>query len=232
MPNGPLSLPARLYLLAWDSTRSEATGAPQPHHLVRAGALLDLARRGLLTDDDGIATPVDLDARAGDAVLDGLLELVRESRPHGWRTWVTLRARVTLDAVREQLTADGYLRAEKHRVLGVFPTVEYTLDREAVVETLREETRQVLRGPLPVAEVSERDAAVAVLMDALEPRTVAPDKGRAPGHGQRVDELTDRAAAAAPALGKVVREVRAALAAAVPSVPTASSSPGPSTRGW
>lgn len=222
MPNGSLSLPARLYLLAWDITRPEATGAAQPHHLVRAGALVELAQRGLLTDDDGIATPVDLDASAGDAVLDGLLELVRESRPHGWRTWVTLRARVTLEAVREQLTADGYLRAEKHRVLGIFPTVEYVLDREAAVEALREETRQVLQGALPVGEVSERDAAVAALAGTVRLRTLAPGKDPAPGYGQRSDApaaLTDRAGAATPALGKVVREVRAALAAAEASEP-------------
>lgn len=83
MPNGSLSLPARLYLLAWDTTRNELAGTT---HLVRAGALTELAQRGLLVDDDGIATPVDMDSGTGDAVLDGLLELVRESRPHRWRS--------------------------------------------------------------------------------------------------------------------------------------------------
>ncbi|MBR8638492.1 GPP34 family phosphoprotein [Streptomyces tuirus] len=204
MPTGPLSLPARLCLLARDPARQASTDTAHRPDLVRAGALTELAQRGLLVDQDGIATPVDLDSRAGDAVLDGLLELVRESCPHSWRTWVTLRARVTFEAVREQLVAEGFLRAEKKRVLGVFPSVEYAPARLAAVDALREEARQALRGPLPVAEVSERDAAVVVL---------AASAGLLPGadvraHGQRVEKLAERAGASAPGLGEIVRELR------------------------
>ncbi|GGW47562.1 GOLPH3/VPS74 family protein [Streptomyces caelestis] len=215
MPNGPLSLPARLCLLAWDPARPAGAGTAHLPGPVRAGALTELAWRGLLIDEDGIATPVDLDSRAGDAVLDGLLELVRESCPHPWRTWVTLRSRVTLDAVREQLVAEGYLRAEKKRVLGVFPSVEYALERVAAVEALREETRQVLRGPLPVAAVSERDAALVTLAASAEllPGTDV----RA--HEHRVRELAERAVASAPALREIVREIRTALAATATALP-------------
>ncbi|MEU6449227.1 GPP34 family phosphoprotein [Streptomyces sp. NPDC046979] len=216
MPNGPLSLPARLCLLAWDPTRSGAADTARVHHLVRAGALTELARRGLLTDDDGIATPVDLDSRTGDAVLDGLLELVRESLPHRWRTWVALHARVTFDAVREQLVAEGYLRAEKKRVLGVFPSVEYVLARPAVAKALREETREVLEGRIPAGEVSERDAAAAVLVAAAAPGLPAGAGHRAADGGsgeERVAELTERGGAAAPGLRKIVAEVWGAVSA-------------------
>ncbi|MFC8143277.1 GPP34 family phosphoprotein [Streptomyces paradoxus] len=205
MPNGPLTLPARLCLLAWDAAPAAGGAAHRPGP-VRAGALVELARRGLLTDEDGIATPTDLDTSTGDAVLDGLLELVRESCPHPWRTWVTLRARVTLDAVREQLVAEGYLRAEKRRVLGVFPSVEYALERTAAVEVLREETRQVLCGPLPVAEISERDAALAVLAAA------AGLFGESTPY-RRTEELTERAGAATPGLRGIVRELSRAVTA-------------------
>lgn len=177
MPHGSLSIPARLCLLAWDPTGAEAADAA---HLVRAGALAELARRGLLTDEDGIATPVDMDSLAGDAPLDGLLELVRESRPHPWRAWVLLHARVTADAVREQLTAEGWLRAEKRRVLGVFPSVEHVLERADAVETLREEARQVWEG---VAGASGADAAVVALAVAGGVRGVVGDGGR---EGRRV----------------------------------------------
>ncbi|WNM31577.1 GPP34 family phosphoprotein [Streptomyces sp. Li-HN-5-11] len=215
-----LSLPARLYLLAWDTTRLRITGAAHLHHLVRAGALTELAQRGLLVDDDGIATPVDLDARTGDPVLDGLLDLVRESRPRRWKAWVTLRARFTLVAVREQLAAEGCLRAEKRRVLGVFPSVEYALERVALVDALREEARTVLEGPLPAAEVSEGDAALVALAAAAELRTLVPARDRR-RHRRRIEELTDRGGAAAPALRRVVREVRTAVvvAAAAASAP-------------
>ncbi|WP_405670319.1 GPP34 family phosphoprotein [Streptomyces sp. NBC_01530] len=220
MPYGSLSLPARLCLLAWDTERAKVTGAARLHQLVRAGALTELAQRGLLTDEDGIATPVDMDSATGDAALDGLLELIRESRPHRWQTWVTLHARVTLDAVREQLTAQGYLRAVKKRVLGVFPSVDHVLEQPAVVDALCEEARQVLQGPVPVAEVCDRDAAVVALAAAAELRTLVP-AGDRKRHTERVEALTERAGAAAPALQKVVTEVHTALVASLTAVAVA-----------
>ncbi|MEW5353882.1 GPP34 family phosphoprotein [Streptomyces sp. 16-176A] len=218
-PPLPLSLPARLYLLAWDTARRRLTGADRLPHLVRAGALTELVRRGLLVDDDGIATPVDLDARTGDAVLDGLLDLVRESCPRRWRTWVTLRARYTLVAVREQLAAEGYLRAEKRRVFGIFPTVEYVLERVAAVDALRAEARQVLDGDRPAAEVTEQTAAAVALAAAARLGTLVPDRERG-RHRRRIEELTERGTAAAPALRDVVREVRTALTATTATAAT------------
>ncbi|MGC9495569.1 GOLPH3/VPS74 family protein [Streptomyces sp. WG7] len=216
-PDGSLSLPARLCLLAWDPARPGAADAARLHHLVRAGALTELAQRGLLTDDEGIATPVDLDSRTGDTALDGLLDLVRESMPHRWRTWVRLHARVTFDAVREQLVAEGYLRAEKKRVLGVFPSVEYVLARAAAARALREETRYVLEGPVPAGEVAERDAAVAALAAAAQPRTLGFRTVESAVTGARRDdrvaELAGRGGAAAPGLRRIVDEVRGAVSA-------------------
>ncbi|AIV32936.1 GOLPH3/VPS74 family protein [Streptomyces sp. CCM_MD2014] len=210
MPNGSLSLPARLCLLAWDPARSTAADSGRVHHLVRAGALTELARRGLLTDDEGIATPADLDSRTGDAVLDGLLELVRESMPRRWRTWVRLYARVTYDAVREQLVAEGYVRAEKRRVLGVFPSVDHVLARAAVARALREEARQVVQGPRPAGEVSERDAAMAVLAAAAG--LGVPEGWGSGARGRdRIAELTARCGSAAPGMRKIVGELRGAV---------------------
>ncbi|MFI1326894.1 GPP34 family phosphoprotein [Streptomyces sp. WAC04189] len=211
MPNGPLSPPARLCLLAWDPARPGATDSARVHHLVRAGALTELARRGLLVDDDGVAVPADPDARTGDAVLDGLLDLVRESMPHRWRTWVRRYARVTFDAVREQLVAEGQLRAEKKRVLGLFPSVEYVLERPAAARALRERTRAVLEGAVPADEISERDAAVAVLAAVAEPRALG-TAGTGADWEARIAELTGRAAAA-PGRRRILIEVRGALRA-------------------
>ncbi|WP_327397434.1 GOLPH3/VPS74 family protein [Streptomyces phaeochromogenes] len=210
MPTGSLSLPARLYLLAWDTTKLKVTDAAHLPHIVRAGALTELAQRGLLADVDGIATPTDPDAQTGDPVLDGLLELVEESRPHRWKTWVGLRARVTLDAVRAQLAADGYLRAEKTRVLGVFPSVEYEIDRVAVVDALRAEAREVLEGPVPVEEVPEQDAALVALAAGAELRTLLSGKEQRQ-YKQRIEDLVDRSGATTPALKKAVQEVRSAV---------------------
>ncbi|MEU5465436.1 GPP34 family phosphoprotein [Streptomyces althioticus] len=197
MPNGPLSLPARLCLLAWDLDPTRA--AP----VVRAGALADLARRGLLVDDDGIATPRDLDSRTGDPSLDGLLELVSESFPHDWRTWVTLHARHTLDAVREHLVAEGVLRAEKHRVLGVFPSVDHVLADRARADALRTEARQVLSGATAPAEVSATTATTLALAMAADLPLPAPGTAPAvpadPGFTAILHELERGLRDAAPA---------------------------------
>ncbi|MFE9664072.1 GPP34 family phosphoprotein [Streptomyces sp. NPDC005955] len=222
MPHGSLSLPARLYLLSWDTTRLRVTGASQLPHLVRAGALTELAQRGLLTDEEGVVRVTDPDVRTGDTVLDGLLELIAESRPRKWKSWVTSRTGVTLDAVREQLVAEGYLGVGRKRVLGVFPSVDYTLERVPVVSALRTDARAALTGPEPVDEVGDRDAAVVALAVAAEVRTFSSSKERR-AHKVRVDALTARSGAVAPALGKAIREMQAALAVAVTSVAVTSS---------
>ncbi|MFD7713870.1 GPP34 family phosphoprotein [Streptomyces sp. NPDC059785] len=220
MPDGPLSLPARLYLLAWDTTKLKVTETTHLHHLVRAGALTELAQRGLLLDVDGIATPADPDGRTGDLVLDGLLELVSESRPRKWKNWVTLRARVTLDALRAQLAADGYLRARKKRVLGLFPSVDYELARVPAVKALREQAWQTLEGTRPATEISDRDAALVALAAAAELRTFVPGRDRR-RYKERIEELTERSGAAAPALRRVVQEVRTAMIVAATAASTA-----------
>jgi hypothetical protein len=209
-----LSLPARLCLLAWGADGSGRAEAAV-HRLVRAGALTELAQRGLLVDDDGIATPVDLDARSGDPVLDGLLDLVRESLPRRWRTWVTSRPRYTFVQLREQLAAEGHLRVGRRRVLGVFPATDHALRSVTVAEGLRARARQVLAGPSPATEIGERDAALAVLAGAAGLCTTAPpdraDRADRAGRGRRVGELIERSGAGRPALCGVVREIRTAL---------------------
>jgi len=202
VPHGSLSLPARLCLLAWDSATIEVMPAA---HAVRAGALAELARRGLLTDENGIATPADMDALTGDGVLDGLLELVRESRPHHWRSWVTLHARVTFDAAREQLTAGGYLRAEKKRVLGVFPSVEHVLENRAAVDALGQEARRILDARSP--EVSGDEAVFAALAAAADLPAALQDGDRE-RHKQRVEELIEHSGTSA-----ILGELCAALSA-------------------
>ncbi|MGV9566987.1 GOLPH3/VPS74 family protein [Streptomyces sp. NPDC003480] len=209
MSDGSPSLPARLYLLAWDTGRRRPGQGPGLAPVVRAGALTELAWRGLLVDVDGVATPRDLDAHSGDPVLDGLLELVMESRPRPWESWVTCYAGVTLDAVPAQLAAAGFLRADSRRGFGIFRPVNYALERAETVEALQRQTRRTLTGPEPVAEVSQRDAALVALAAAAGvPTVVSPaDRER---HGERIAALTLRGSGAVPALGKVLLGVRTA----------------------
>ncbi|MFI0815464.1 GPP34 family phosphoprotein [Streptomyces sp. NPDC021098] len=211
MPNGSLSLAAMLYLLAFDPD----TGKPVTHlgYLVQAGALTELAQRELLADARGRPKPVP-DARTGDRALDGLLELIEESRPRTWGTWVGHQPQLTEKAVREQLRAAGYLRTTSRRVLGLFPVKEYALERPEPVAGMRDEAVRVLHGGQPVAEVSERDAALIALAAAGGLTTVVTHQDLT-AHRRRIEELEARSGAPGAALEGVVDHVRAGLAAAV-----------------
>ncbi|MEU8570412.1 GPP34 family phosphoprotein [Streptomyces pathocidini] len=216
MPNGPFSLPAELYLLAWDTKAIKLTRTASLHLLVRAGALTELAQRGRLVDVDGIVTPAD-DSRTGDPVLDGLLELIEESRPRTWKAWVSRDAGLTLGAVRDQLRGTGHLRTETRRVLGLFPAKDHVLDQGggvAAADALKAGVLGVLRGTQDVSGVPERAAALVALAAAGELRTVI-TAADAAAYEERVAVLTQRAGAAAPALRKVLEEVRAALVVAI-----------------
>ncbi|MFI6349054.1 GPP34 family phosphoprotein [Streptomyces sp. NPDC050560] len=208
-----LSLPAQLYLLSWDTTKDRSTGTPYLAHLVRAAALTELAQRGLLLDRDGVATPASPDAETGDPALDGLLELVVESRPRKWKSWVTSRSKVTLDAVVAQLTKDGLLHDRSRRLLGIIPSHQYELADRGIADGLRKRARAVLLGDTPTAEVSDRDAAVIALATAGELRTVASGKERRQ-YRDRIAALAERGGDAAPALRRVIQDVRAAVAIA------------------
>ncbi|KUJ70768.1 hypothetical protein ACZ90_00155 [Streptomyces albus subsp. albus] len=227
MPDGSLSLPATLYLLAWETGAGPPTVFQTPEvdtagvfpdpgriaPLVRAGALTELAQRGLITDADGRVAPLP-DAVTGDPVLDGLLELIAESRPHTWASWVTRHARATLTAVREQLLVTGYLRRRHRRLLGLIPSRTYSLERPDLVAGERADAQRLLRGTEPVGEVPPRDAALVALAAAGELRTVVTEED-AEVYRERIGALAARSGQTAPALEKAIAEVRSATAVAV-----------------
>ncbi|WP_329125909.1 GOLPH3/VPS74 family protein [Streptomyces sp. NBC_01465] len=224
MPQDSLSLAAQLYLLAWDTDKDKLTGTLYLDYLVRAGALTELVQRGLLVDADGAAKPVD-DAQAGDAALDGLLELIGESRPRTWKTWVGHHRKLTLDAVRAQLVDSGHLATRTSRKLGIFPSTSYELRRPDDVQELRKDARYVLLGEEPAEDVSDRDAALVALAAAGELRTFASGKERRQ-HRARIEELTERSGATAPELKKVIREVRTAMTVAITAASTGGGTAG------
>ncbi|CDR05398.1 GOLPH3/VPS74 family protein [Streptomyces iranensis] len=212
MPNGSLSLAASLYLLSYDLE----TGRPAGAHtalLVRAAALTELVQRGMLTDADGSPCPV-ADAATGDQTLDGLLELIGESRPRSWQIWVGHQPRLTEHAVRDQMVAAGYVRAKGKRMLGLFPAKEYVLERPDQVAGMRDDAVRVLHGEQPAAEVSERDAALVTLAAAGELRSVVTATD-AKVRKRRILELGERCGGMGPVLEKVIAQVRTALATAV-----------------
>ncbi|MET7361727.1 GPP34 family phosphoprotein [Streptomyces sp. NPDC005562] len=222
---GTLSLPARLFLLSWHPEKRKFSGGPDLHLTVRAGALAELAGRGLLVEADRVVAPAAVGDRTGDPVLDALLELVEQSRPRTWRGWITHRSRATLNAVRADLAAHGYLREGRRRVLGLFPARHWELERVGYAEALHAEALAVLRGPRPVEEVDAGEAALVVCAATGKLRSVVTGKDRR-RYKDRLAELTDRAGGAAPESRALMRDLRRALASAVASAEAARSSGG------
>jgi hypothetical protein len=200
----PESLPARLYLLAYDSRRERLTARTELGYLMRAAALTDLRLRGNLADERG-KVRVASAAGPGDPVLDAVLrEVAGDGRARSWTGWVRRGQRRIKAAVRDQLVAGGWIRVEPRRVLGIFPTTRVTMRDPLVIQRLSDVLGSALRGP----EADPRAAALVALAAAGELRTVLP-RAKAREYKRRIAELSERAGPAVPALRKVIRQVRA-----------------------
>lgn len=202
----PESLPARLYLLSYDTGRRRMTGW-YLGYVLRAAALTDLLLAGALADDSGKARAVPGPAPA-DPVLDDVLRQVAASRLRSWRHWVSKGERPMKRAVREQLAAGGWIRVEPRRILG-FPADRVTVRDTRVVKRLQDGVSGALRGP--VGQVRPRDAALVALAASGELRTVFP-RARRRDHKKRIEQLNAHTGPVATALRKVLQQVKAASA--------------------
>ncbi|WP_082119327.1 GOLPH3/VPS74 family protein [Saccharothrix sp. ST-888] len=204
----PDTLPGKLYLLAYDPQRERLTGVRDLDFLLRAAALTELLRRGLLREDGRGPAAVGSEPAGLDPVLAELLRLIREERPRSWQSWVARRRARTARAVRDGLAAAGWIRVDEYRVLGLFPAARVTPRDPRVRKALVEAVAQALHGPL--SRVDPGDAALVALADAAQLRTVLTWRQRREFRA-RIDKL---APAAGPLPGALRRAIRARNAAA------------------
>ncbi len=205
----PATLPAKLYLLAWDPDRQRLSNRDNLGYLLRGAILADLSLRGCVRDEDGNVRASGT-KRTGDRVLDDMLREIGADRPRGWGARVRRRAGATLVAVEDQLVAAGVVAVDVRRVLGLFPRRRATVTEPAA---LRASVREVALGDRPVSSVSDADAALVALVATADLRTVLSRRERK-DNAERVAACTERGGKAAPALHKVLRSVRAARASA------------------
>jgi hypothetical protein len=205
----PESLPARLYLLAYDKRRQRLTARTQLGYVLRAAALADLELGGSLTDEDG-KVRVAADRPVGDPVLDAVLREIAGSRPRTWGHWVRAGQRVIKGAVRDQLEAGRWIRVEPRRVLGLFPSAAITLRDPRALSRLTASVARTLHGGQPAERVDRRAAALVALAAAGE-LPVLPRRQRR-RHRRRLTRLTERGGSAAPALHRVVQLVKGSAA--------------------
>ena len=200
----PESLPARLYLLAYDTEKNRVTAQSRLGLVLRAAALADLYLAGRVTDENGKACVTGDRWPLGDPLLDEVLQQLAEHRPRSWQGWIA-RGQPAVRTVRTQLEAGLCIRVEHRRIL---PDRVELLDPRAVKQ-YADEVRAELRGPASRAE--PRTAAVLALAARGEITTVISRSERRE-HRQRLDELAVYTGPIADALGKAWRDKRAQMA--------------------
>ncbi|MFC5748008.1 GOLPH3/VPS74 family protein [Actinomadura rugatobispora] len=202
----PESLPARMFLLAYDLEKKRlAVSGSRLGYVLRAAALTELYLDGRLTEERRKPKP---DTPGDDPY--GLVAQIASSRPRSWQYWVRKDSRAMVRTVRDELAGGGWIRVRHRRVLGLFPCDEVTVKDPRVVKTLWGGASSALRGR-PVAHVNSYDAAAVALAAAGELKTVLPGADRR-RHKRRIAELTARSGPAAPAVRKVIQAYHAAAA--------------------
>ncbi len=182
----PGSLAQRVFLLAYDPGRGRFRVGTNLGAMLRAAALADLYLNGHLTDARGGAV---IDARrpCRDAVQEALLDEIAGSKPRTWQTWVDRRQRATAGAVRRQLSDDGWVRLERRRVLGLFPTTKVTIRDPRVRKELLGRVRSALKSPLD--RIDPADAALVAIVAAADLKLVL-DRETRRAHQTRIQQLT------------------------------------------
>jgi hypothetical protein len=197
----PESLPARLYLLAYDPEKNRVTARSQLGLVLRAAALADLYLAGRVTDENGKARASGDRRPTGDPLLDEVLQELTEHRPRSWPGWIA-RGQSAVRTVRTQLEAGLYIRVEHRKI---WPDKIELLDRSAVqryADELRAELRQ------PASRTEPRTAAVLALAARGEIATVI-SRGERREYRQHLDELAVSTGPIADALRKAWRSKQA-----------------------
>jgi hypothetical protein len=208
----PRSLPARVYLTAYDTQRKKLTRTSRLHHLVRTAALEELRLRGLLADRDGKVV-VAGHHTTGDPVLDDVLTQIRDSKPRNWKHWVGKHGTKTRNALRDQLAAERVIRMERRRILGLIPHVDVTLRDGRAAKELQATAARALTGATPTPRLDPREVSLAAIAAIGELDTVCKGSVRRENRS-RIKELIALSGPAVPALKKVIDDEAGAAAAA------------------
>ena len=200
----PESLPARLYLLAYDTEKNRVTAQSRLGLVLRAAALADLYLAGRVTDENGKARVTGDRRPTGDPLLDQVLQQLAEHRPRSWQGWIA-RGQPAVRTVSAQLEAGLCIRVEHRRIL---PDRVELRDRPAV-QRYADELRAELRRP--ASRTEPRTAAVLALAARGEISTLISRSERRE-HRQRLDELAVHTGPIADALRKAWRDRQAQMA--------------------
>ncbi|HUL27687.1 MAG TPA: GPP34 family phosphoprotein [Streptosporangiaceae bacterium] len=189
------TLPARMYLLAYDLGRDKPSGRPWLGYAVQGAALTELLAEGLLIDAGAAVIPA-VERPAGE-ILGLVWQQAVRPRPHGWRGLLR-QGRATLAAVEDQLILEGMFEPKGRGLVA--------MDREAIAG-LQTRARQILCGEAGDEGGAVLDAALVAVASVIPLRTVY-DRRRRSQDRERVDVLTRRVSLKAPGFDRLLRQMR------------------------
>ena len=200
------SLPQSLYLLCYtvDGGKFELTNLQGRGQLLRAAALTELTRDGLLSADGGKVVRRGAEP-TGDSFLAEVWRDLPAEKPKRWLQFVHNRAHTAEKPVREQLAATGAVTVRHERRLGLLAVDRVVVNDPQQVLALQERARNaVVRGPRPAA-VPVEDLTMAVFAAEAEVTSVFSGKERRE-HGAAFKTLAAHYDGIVPGLRRALRD--------------------------
>ncbi|MER7951613.1 GPP34 family phosphoprotein [Streptomyces sp. NPDC096079] len=208
-----VTLAEEIMLLSLDDVSGAARERQSAAWAVAGGILLDLVLAERVTVEEGRLRVTD-GTPTEEPLLDERLRRIaewagRRRRDPKVTEWLTKDQAKTVGATTESLRARGLVRAEQHRVLGLFPVTRYPEADGTTERELRSRLRAVV---LDGAEPDARTAGLLALVHGAKLHRLAfpdvPRKEIAP----RLDEIA-AGQWAAEGVRQAVRDMQAAMVA-------------------
>lgn len=202
----PQTLPQSLYLLCYtvDQGKFQIDNLQGRGQLLRAGALTELARDGLLD-----ATGGKVIRKPGKAPDDTFVVTVwsdlPENKPKGWLQFVHNKAHTAETPVRDQLAAAGEVTLSRGKLMGLIPADRVTVVHPEEVRALQQRVRDTVLGGADPASIPLEELAMAVFAAELEVTCVW-SRGDRRTHKQALKALAARFDEIVPGLRKALRD--------------------------
>jgi hypothetical protein len=219
-----MNLPEEFALLAYDDDGSPVTDGTHLDNGLGGALLLELALTGKVDVADKKVVVVD-PAPTGDTLLDQALTRIVDDKSRKPGHWVTKLAKTARADVMDRLVAQGVVRVEKGKVLGLFARTKYPA-AHGVEPTQETEARQrMIAAVTGAGPVEPRTAALCALVAATDlDKKVFRDLDRRQVKA-RLKEIGE-GAWAATAVKKSIEEIQAAIMVAVIAGSTAGATGG------
>jgi hypothetical protein len=162
------TLAQKLYLLCYTVKKEkfQLDNIQGRGQLLRAGAMTELARDGLLDATGGKVRRL-----PGEPPEDPFTTAVwydlPEDKPKGWLTFLHDKAHTAETPVRDQLLASGEIALTREKKLGVVPTERVSVVHPDLVQALQERVRSTVLNGAPAEELTD-ELAMAVFAVELE----------------------------------------------------------------